>query len=301
MSESLPALQPNLPSSPPLPKTNFPLAPPPWECKCDAFWLLFSSKGHLPDNAYSPLEASSPTFSDPAKVGEFRGGTGLVMIFRYHHTPVGPYNELVYVPGYFDNPRKGRHPAEKTTRVTRIYVDQKETTYNGLPSFFYVFSHNTLSTRFFFFWPARLAWNFPKHLCRFSFTDLPNSRGVQVEAFSPDPKVTVPFFTAKFQAIRWTPSFPFSSSPLVVQPPVPGSGKEGEEEEIVGTDKWAKTALHLVCRRAKACWVTVQQPSGQSPEEVANASLFARVKPWKVGLYMKDSSFGLAAAEMWEN
>jgi hypothetical protein len=121
------------PSQPPAetdssPHTPFALAPPPWETKCDIYWLLSYNRGPLPANAYSPLEASSPTFADATKAGAFKGGLGLVMIIRYSDTPVGSYNEMIYMPGSFEVPRKGLKPA---ARVTRIYVDQKETTYNG--------------------------------------------------------------------------------------------------------------------------------------------------------------------------
>jgi hypothetical protein len=88
----------------------------------------FNTHPPLPANAYSPLEASSPAFADPAQSGAFKGGLGLVIIIRYSDTPLGSYNEMIYMPGSFDVPRPGRKAA---ARVTRIYVDQKETTYNG--------------------------------------------------------------------------------------------------------------------------------------------------------------------------
>jgi hypothetical protein len=124
-------------SQPDLPKPStqespihspFALAPPPWQTKCDIYWLVSYNRGPLSANAYSPLEASSPAFADPAQSGAFKGGLGLVMIIRYLETPVGSYNEMIYMPGSFEVPREGLKPA---ARVTRIYVDQKETTYSG--------------------------------------------------------------------------------------------------------------------------------------------------------------------------
>jgi hypothetical protein len=51
----------------------------------------------------------------------------------YHHINdvpndfSGPYDELMLVPGAFDVPGKNK----KRLRMTRIYVSQKDTMYNG--------------------------------------------------------------------------------------------------------------------------------------------------------------------------
>ena len=47
-------------------------------------------------------------------------------IIRYTDTPVGAYDEFALLPGYFDSPGGG-----KNTRITAIYVSQKDTLYNG--------------------------------------------------------------------------------------------------------------------------------------------------------------------------
>ena len=60
----------------------------------------------------------------------------MLQIVRYKDSPVGSYNELMVLPGLFDVPNnaegKNRGKKRKTLRITRIYVDQKETTYNGV-------------------------------------------------------------------------------------------------------------------------------------------------------------------------
>jgi hypothetical protein len=117
------------------PTPPFPLAQAPWKCKADTYWLLYYHTGPLPEDVYAPLEANTPTFSSPSSAGEFHGGPATIQIVHYHESPVGSYNELVLVPGAFDVPKNGeerdRGKKKKTLRVTRIYVDQKETTYNG--------------------------------------------------------------------------------------------------------------------------------------------------------------------------
>ena len=60
----------------------------------------------------------------------------MVQIVRYHETPVGSYDELILLPGFFEVPKDAhgneRGKKKQTSRITRIYVDQKTTTYNGL-------------------------------------------------------------------------------------------------------------------------------------------------------------------------
>ena len=51
----------------------------------------------------------------------------MIQIVRYSETPVGPYDELLIIPGDF----KASQNDEKRMRITRIYVNQSETCYNG--------------------------------------------------------------------------------------------------------------------------------------------------------------------------
>lgn len=53
------------------------------------------------------------------------------MIVRYKETPVGPYDEVIWMPGYFEVPGTGR----KHARITRIYVSSLESVFNGGFSF----------------------------------------------------------------------------------------------------------------------------------------------------------------------
>ena len=84
-------------------------APPPWLNLPVSTYMFYSyTKPPLLDHAYAPLEAS--TWADPKQSGEFRGGIALLMIVRYRDTPVGPYDELLIVPGQFDVPgSKGKN------------------------------------------------------------------------------------------------------------------------------------------------------------------------------------------------
>ena len=89
-------------------------APAPWELKGEGIILIFKfnkewveEQGHLPK----------------ALKGKFRGGLGYVMLVDYQESPVGPYRELLIIPGKF---RKSKMQA-----ITRIYVDSEASTLNG--------------------------------------------------------------------------------------------------------------------------------------------------------------------------
>jgi hypothetical protein len=114
------------------PPPPFPIVPGPWECRSDSYWLLYHHSGPLPEYAYAPLEASSADFSGPNS-GQFKGGWATIQINHYLETPVGPYDEMVLIPGNFQVPpdREGKK-GPSNIRITRAYVNQKETTFNGV-------------------------------------------------------------------------------------------------------------------------------------------------------------------------
>jgi len=106
----------------------FPPAPAPWKCKIDTYWLIYYQSLPLSPDIYAPLEADTPSFSSSSG----HGGLAMIQLVRYLDSPVGRYNELVLLPGEFDVPGDARGKGkEKKLRITRIYVDQKETTYQG--------------------------------------------------------------------------------------------------------------------------------------------------------------------------
>lgn len=123
----------------------------PWKLKGTVYVLSFwnnktfpvEGKGKTqevgpPTIAYSPLEAKS-SFADPAASGEYLGGLSQVQIIRYTESPVGPYDELIICPGFFAYQKdddKGNKKTIKNARITRIYVSQKYTCWNGRNSEF---------------------------------------------------------------------------------------------------------------------------------------------------------------------
>jgi hypothetical protein len=63
----------------------------------------------------------------------------MVQIIRYTESPVGPYDELVLVPGDFEYEsneldNQGKRKKKSNLKVSRIYVSQENTCYNGRKS-----------------------------------------------------------------------------------------------------------------------------------------------------------------------
>ena len=114
-------------------------APAPWKCAAEVYAVYFHSSPtskHTADVAtvaYSPLERQSP-FAAP-NTGRSAGGVGSIMIVRYPDSPVGPYDELVIIPGAYTyrvpDAAKSKWVERKNPRVTRTYVSQKHTLFNG--------------------------------------------------------------------------------------------------------------------------------------------------------------------------
>ncbi|KAL8933792.1 MAG: hypothetical protein Q9211_005578 [Gyalolechia sp. 1 TL-2023] len=251
------------------------IAPPPWTCRYSAYIGSFyvSAKSGLPrDIAYEPLEASSATFTE---AGVWKGGLAMIQLLRYTSTPVGPYDEMLFLPGKFDVP--GGHGSY--TRVTRIYVSQRDTTYNG-----------------------RKNWNIPKHIARFKFTGDFSAPPFTVQLYPEDPAIDEPFFTASLKHLGfWTPTFPFSSNFLkrlglptaMVQPPLP----EGEPKEVLcGTDAWYKNTGSIYSPKAKLVWMDLKQPGKDANDPREN--WWPGIRRWHVGVWLQDAQLDLGEPEV---
>lgn len=109
---------------------------PPWKLKGTIYMVAFSTKaGKLPEHAYSPLEKES-TYASPSASGKHHGGTSQIQVIRYTESPVGPYDELIISPGSYsyEVEEDGKRKTKKNSRISRIYVSQKYTCWNGRKS-----------------------------------------------------------------------------------------------------------------------------------------------------------------------
>ncbi|MDA1267481.1 MAG: acetoacetate decarboxylase family protein [Bacteroidetes bacterium] len=93
---------------------NFAPAPPPWTLNGEGILLLYrfkkswvESKSNLPEHLQ----------------GQFKGGFGYVMLVDYSSSPVGPYQELLFIPGQFGE--------NKFQSITRIFVNSEASTDQG--------------------------------------------------------------------------------------------------------------------------------------------------------------------------
>ncbi|PHH71019.1 hypothetical protein CDD83_5294 [Cordyceps sp. RAO-2017] len=236
-------------------------------------------------HAYSPLEAGTPDFAAPAGGGPV-GGLGMIQIIRYHSSPVGPYDEMLVVPGSYawerDGP-DGRAERGRNPRISRIYVSQKQTCYNG-----------------------RINWSCPKHLARFEWqTGAHGAVSVQVfphdtagDASEASPSAE-PFFRASFRPVSYAPAFPFATRWLdylgfnttVVMPPLPqGRGSQGE---LPGTDYWCSFVPNQYSRNTRVGWFDMaQQPAssaGDDDDDKPFDNFWPGLGRWQLGFKMENA------------
>lgn len=86
-------------------KTN--IAPPPWKLRGEGYILVYR---------FSKRDLQYRNILDEADLSHFSGGFGAVMVVDYKTSPVGPYKEILFIPGKF------REKAGKGYRVTKIAV-----------------------------------------------------------------------------------------------------------------------------------------------------------------------------------
>ncbi|KAF9692210.1 hypothetical protein EKO04_009851 [Ascochyta lentis] len=287
-------------------------APAPWVLNAESY-MLFLRLRELPEGLYDRLEEA---WGDDG-LGGFEGGLGAVMVIRYTDTPVGPYDELMLIPGNFSVPQLPNSPLKipkKALRIARIYVSQRTTTYNG-----------------------RLNWNIPKHLARFSFSAPVTPRGavspqdLTVKVFPPgtvDGDGVQPFFACKLTPWKWVPAVPVNLGWLPismthVQPPIPEPvghmravvtemqdkergivvdpyeiSPKNEVAVAVGTDRWCAFDIGGRVQRARGCWVEVLKPGVEGGEE---KSYWPQgLQPWRFGGWMEDAVFEIEEPVEWK-
>lgn len=90
--------------------------PPPWKLKGNGYILIYQfPKSFVHDNGLIP----------PFLEGKFIGGHGAVIMVDYQASDVGPYRELLFIPGMF---KYGQHTVFS---ITHIYVSTERSVVNG--------------------------------------------------------------------------------------------------------------------------------------------------------------------------
>ncbi len=93
------------------------IAPAPWTLQGQGYILLYRFKRDF-------LEAQG--FLGDFHRGKLRYALGAVMLVDYQDSNVGPYKELLFIPGMFD------FAGKKAFSITKIYVSSADSVYNGI-------------------------------------------------------------------------------------------------------------------------------------------------------------------------
>lgn len=89
-------------------------APAPWNLSGEAVILMYKfNKAWVEEHGMLPAHLK----------GKFKGGLGCVILVNYSSSPVGPFQELIFMPGKF---RKSKMQA-----ITKIYTDSEPSAING--------------------------------------------------------------------------------------------------------------------------------------------------------------------------
>lgn len=145
------------------------IAPPPWTLSGEGAVLLY----HFPKE----FNQDHGFMQDYQQQG-YKGWIGAVMLVEYKTADVGPYFELLYIPGVFSIGGK------LTFSVSKIYVS----TYNSL-------------------WNGRENWGLPKELA--DFTVIKRSTGERVYEVEVDGQLILEALVKP-----WSPRIPFSNKLL---------------------------------------------------------------------------------------
>uniref|UniRef100_A0A0G4I153 Uncharacterized protein n=1 Tax=Chromera velia CCMP2878 TaxID=1169474 RepID=A0A0G4I153_9ALVE len=100
--------------------------PSPWTLKVDEAFIIPIS-GERADLQH--VAKHLPTKED--KRDFMSTGLGSVMIIRYADSPVGPYDEILFIPGAFVSPAKAPYNIWSDRRIPRIFVSTEESLRNG--------------------------------------------------------------------------------------------------------------------------------------------------------------------------
>lgn len=250
------------------------------------------------------------------------GGLGMIQVIRYSESPVGPYDELLVVPGNFEHPFAQKEGSKNSNnlRLTRIYVSQERTCWNGRTSK-KIDHHNELQGT-----DIIPDWNIPKHIARFEFKQLSNG-GVFISVFPLQSDISgveskpsgTPFFQATYKDIPYIPRFPSSTGLFkyvgldlsLVQPPLP-EGK-GAPAELPGTKNWCKISPAQHSSKTSLGWWDLQRRESTELEpllsrEDGGASTsggyenwWPGIGRWRIGMKMEDATIIFPEGEYWDN
>ncbi len=140
--------------------------PPPWALKGSGYILLYR---------FTKEFIASHGFLSDFQKENFHSGWGAVMLVDYQTSPVGPYFELLFIPGLFSFRKR------KVFSISKIYVSSQASVVNGIEN-----------------------WGIPKEQADFKW--IKNINADHIEVTKDDNSFFVGYFTK-----RWL-RFPISTS-----------------------------------------------------------------------------------------
>ncbi|KAJ5724014.1 hypothetical protein N7488_002049 [Penicillium malachiteum] len=235
----------------------------------------------LSPGSYHPLERLHPEALQKLPGGEpqyRRGWLKGITIIRYEDSDVGPYDELILVPGKAVNP----HTGKADMRISAIFVSTDASVWNG-----------------------RRNWNIPKHRAIFKFTPVgTSSSDIELRVYYPEDSPapldpTVPFFTARLKSSTIKLPLPKLAAIPVVQPPLAKSISPLIEDTVIATDDpengrenpWLSTKPSF-----KGSWGLAYADKLEDGSKWHGDGIgFPKLKLWSVGAYFEGNiGFGSA-------
>ena len=118
-------------------------APAPWSLRGDGYMIFYK---------FSREFVEKLGFVPPELAGKFDGYLGSVMLVKYQSSPVGPYRELLFIPGKFKLDGKNGIN-NRPQSITKIYVNSAQSTANGrenwgIPKETVIFRRNLVEKNF---------------------------------------------------------------------------------------------------------------------------------------------------------
>jgi hypothetical protein len=158
------------------------VVPAPWQLKGTGYMFLYN----FPKNW-----ASKANFMPVEQMGEFQGGLGTLMLVDYESSDVGPYRELLLIPGKFS------WLQYRNYAISRIWVSSETSVVSG-----------------------RKNWGIPKHRADFRIT----ARGSRRQSW----EVLTPEGQTFFKADLSHGLFPVPVHTALVPFPLPGPLRQAE-------------------------------------------------------------------------
>ncbi len=155
------------------------IAPAPWKLTGEAFVSVYK---------FSKKIVKDHCFMADYQADNWRGGLGTVMLVNYKSSNVGPYFELLFIPGIINLKKINLQKIKSGFSISKIYVSSQASVDNGISN-----------------------WGIPKELADFQWT-ISDSGAIEIKVF----KDNQLFFDAKIHKNKFRIPVTTSFLPLKI-------------------------------------------------------------------------------------